>query len=207
MRGATVIKSSIDSLYSISIHTPHAGSDRFSVVISSVLMSFQSTLPMRGATHTDPRARANWCEFQSTLPMRGATNKPIKADYRRIISIHTPHAGSDVIKSSIDSLYSISIHTPHAGSDGYCINDVVILNISIHTPHAGSDCEQLLLVVTNLHFNPHSPCGERLFTGHTDPRAQVFQSTLPMRGATEVFRNIHVQNQRFQSTLPMRGAT
>ena len=56
----------------ISIHTPHAGSDNSRFVFSRVLVAFQSTLPMRGAT----KARCLFAVsrlFQSTLPMRGAT--------------------------------------------------------------------------------------------------------------------------------------
>ena len=80
---------------SISIHTPLAGSDRRSILPVLLMMSFQSTLPLRGATGTRSRASpATWyfnphspCGerrviqarydiaelFQSTLPLRGAT--------------------------------------------------------------------------------------------------------------------------------------
>ncbi len=57
--------------------------------------------------------------------------------------------------------------------------------ISIHTPHAGSDDGD----------------GEGYIVG------KVFQSTLPMRGATGTFRNYRRNSKEFQSTLPMRGAT
>ena len=35
----------------------------------------------------------------------------------------------------------------------------------------------------------------------------TFQSTLPMRGATVTFTEVNIANFEFQSTLPMRGAT
>ena len=56
----------------ISIHTPHAGSDFMKQWLGEKHKEFQSTLPMRGAT---PRqGRCSRCQkFQSTLPMRGAT--------------------------------------------------------------------------------------------------------------------------------------
>ena len=80
------------------------------------------------------------------------------------ISIHTPHAGSDLIAPVRVSVFIlISIHTPHAGSDrGELCKVHRGHHISIHTPHAGSD------VVP-------------------DTTAQIFwlfQSTLPMRGVT-----------------------
>ena len=78
-------------------------------------------------------------------------------------------------------------------------------------------------------FNPHSPCGERPRLAIADRALDVFQSTLPLRGATpahgdlledarisihtplagsdfaELRRLAHVR--KFQSTLPLRGAT
>ena len=38
------------------------------------------------------------------------------------------------------------------------------------------------------HFNPHSPCGERRESGKQYPFERLFQSTLPMRGATAEIR-------------------
>ena len=79
--------------------------------------------------------------------------------------------------------------------------------ISIHTPHAGSDQMQSLPLDAKINFNPHSPCGERLFTSLSVVSSSLFQSTLPMRGATHSERFIVFITSKFQSTLPMRGAT
>ena len=56
--------------------------------------------------------------FQSTLLMRGATFFFQSIDFTHIISIHAPHARSDVLRSG-DMLadQGISIHAPHARSD------------------------------------------------------------------------------------------
>ena len=56
----------------ISIHTPHAGSDTAHYRPFSLSRKFQSTLPMRGATCL-MRGPIGQIQFQSTLPMRGAT--------------------------------------------------------------------------------------------------------------------------------------
>ena len=57
-----------------------------------------------------------------------------------------------------------------------------------------------------LHFNPHSPCGERPLGRSTRCNTRTFQSTLPMRGAT-CRSSVQTPSFEFQSTLPMRGAT
>ncbi len=125
-------------------------------------LGFQSTLPMRGATAlaityscagTDfnPRSpcgerRRTFIEpcmrvlFQSTLPMRGATGRRYEDGYRGTISIHAPHAGSDVFYDMEDAdHWKISIHAPHAGSDTSHALGAMRRGISIHAPHAGSD--------------------------------------------------------------------
>ena len=124
------------------------------------------------------------------------------------ISIHTPHAGSDTplclcpcldvefqstlpmrgatkVQGAIYRRFLISIHTPHAGSDIFTRAHARKKKISIHTPHAGSDETD-----NELRY-----------------RYYLFQSTLPMRGATATFTFTGCRIFQFQSTLPMRGAT
>ncbi len=146
----------------ISIHAPHARSDQTPLGSFSVPLIFQSTLLMRGATPrwnhpiSPPR-------FQSTLLMRGATlPKIIVLLIACIISIHAPHARSDIPPNTISPPILISIHAPHARSDrsaasvrsarsnfnprSSCEERQAELGrlhhraeISIHAPHARSD--------------------------------------------------------------------
>ena len=73
MRGATFRFYFRLSATTISIHTPHAGSDGTPPPVCRFRFRFQSTLPMRGAT----------IYFHQTV-------------FPIFISIHTPHAGSDL---------------------------------------------------------------------------------------------------------------
>ena len=122
--------------------------------------------------------------FQSTLSIRGATwlfrlcllsgyfipHSPYGerlyliaiGDGHGAISIHTPHTGSDCKTAGIFTSGSISIHTPLTGSDKGYRNSFLCHGISIHTPHTGSDRPLCVLPVPPV----------------------VFQSTLPLRGAT-----------------------
>ena len=104
--------------------------------------------------------------------MRGATLSGFQRPDEVGISIHTPHAGSDMAwarcrsgrldfnphspcgeRRSSDRAFQaripISIHTPHAGSDAMLTIHIDTASlISIHTPHAGSD-EQIFKIVPN----------------------------------------------------------
>ena len=62
----------------------------------------------------------------------------------------------------------------------------VAFMISIHAPHAGSDPPCMIYTGYFCDFNPRSPCGERLRRKPGVCQNLLFQSTLPMRGATLV---------------------
>ena len=103
--------------------------------------------------------------------------------------------------------YIISIHTPLAGSDRGHRRTGHGPVISIHTPLAGSDQMARRSPSHQSHFNPHSPCGERPVMDMSDSTDKFkFQSTLPLRGATNAVSAFDTAKQ-FQSTLPLRGAT
>ena len=57
-----------------------------------------------------------------------------------------------------------------------------------------------------MNFNPRSPYGERLKWSFGREAMRIFQSTLPLRGATNKLADA-IDGKRFQSTLPLRGAT
>ena len=57
-----------------------------------------------------------------------------------------------------------------------------------------------------MYFNPRSPCGERLMLSASAAPNPLFQSALPLRGAT-LARPKPRTSRLFQSALPLRGAT
>ena len=168
--------------------------------------TFQSTLPLRGATPSNAVNNAS-SDFNPHSPCGERLRNPsgdrsAQRDFnphspcgerhsvRRarplhaVISIHTPLAGSDVFGGIVLCEHAhISIHTPLAGSDRQCRVDGETLGISIHTPLAGSDMSPAI-----------------------SGAAFLFQSTLPLWGATS-FRRFLIYVITFQSTLPLRGAT
>src|SRR5699024_435127 len=78
----------------------------------------------------------------------------------------------------------ISIHAPHAGSDILYYKEVS--NARYFNPR--SPCGERLKIPKidsrGIHFNPRSPCGERHYQLLFSVQPFAFQSTLPMRGAT-----------------------
>ena len=79
----------------------------------------------------------------------------------------------------------ISIHAPRVGSDSRRPGIGLLGCISIHAPRVGSDGTKPGSVIRNGDFNPRSPCGERPAVPYIRITPGVFQSTLPVWGATE----------------------
>ena len=125
------------------------------------LFRFQSTLPMRGATYRCPKRHGEEV-FQSTLPMRGATYLFYLIVVKLHISIHAPHAGSDILKSSHGNTEIFQSTLPMRGATYVRVAINVDTGISIHAPHAGSDLHLHAPWCIIKNFNPRSPCGERL---------------------------------------------
>ena len=126
-----------------------------------LIHSFQSTLPLRGATFGILKSIFNWIDFnprspygerpqeqetqreeqkfQSTLPLRGATPFPFLACLEYPISIHAPLTGSDMEEIDRARAEWISIHAPLTGSDCPDCGAHLDPGISIHAPLTGSD--------------------------------------------------------------------
>ena len=124
------------------------------------LGTFQSTLPMRGATELAPEYFKT-AYISIHAPHAGSDSGPARGKAGNLISIHAPHAGSDRLVSWWRPACGISIHAPHAGSDCPVKGDVADYLISIHAPHAGSDSGLQGFGSGLQNFNPRSPCGER----------------------------------------------
>ena len=96
------------------------------------------------------------------------------------ISIHAPREGSDFSHWTYSGRKDISIHAPREGSDGHQRAGYSPGKISIHAPREGSDSAAPAPV----------------------EYAEVFQSTLPARGATFYLQVLHFRNGDFNPRSP-----
>ena len=151
--------------------------------------------------------------FQSALPLRGATTlECFWPSVSQLISIRAPLAGSD---SSFLSICRLRRHfnprspcgerperdtefmaeqvifqsaLPLRGATGTTLQDTSASQYF----NPRSPCGERRSTTTNplwwKDFNPRSPCGERLLVGLANNADLVFQSALPLRGATALER-------------------
>ncbi len=163
--------------------------------------------------------------------MWGATSKHGGEGPVRSISIHAPRVGSDPGPRRGSAQRAISIHAPRVGSDHAAVGKYteqayfnprspcgerpwVCRSASEHRPNFNprSPCGERRTTPAPAgrrcpDFNPRSPCGERPISAATRARSRLFQSTLPVWGATRLsvlllpFRDISIHAPRVGSDL------
>ena len=169
----------------ISIHAPRAGSDRTSAIWRRLEAYFNPRSPC-GERQLAFVYKIDAGAFQSTLPVRGATSTDCRRQCAERISIHAPRAGSDKpLEQHPRTVDNFNPRSPCGERPLPCLCASRWRCISIHAPRAGSD----------------SPFFSRLSS------LRIFQSTLPVRGATSARQRRRTIMPLFQSTLPVRGAT
>ena len=146
------------------------------------------------------------------------------------ISIHAPRTGSDGPPGRTTALRSdFNPRSPHGERRCVPIKRRQAITFQSTLPARGATLPHPRHTKLHPHFNPRSPHGERRGRGDLDavfivisihaPRTgsdvaflrfghvEVFQSTLPARGATTRTPPSFATDLTFQSTLPARGAT
>ena len=161
--GSDLTYSTSPAIRKISIHAPRTGSDTASLLATDGVITFQSTLPARGATSSFKCFPISG-KFQSTLPARGATSwygyYYAIDDY---FNPRSPHGERPNLLQYSPEIERISIHAPRTGSDVLRgRHGSVIISFQSTLPARGAT-------------KPYSP---------SHGLSLVFQSTLPARGAT-----------------------
>ena len=209
MGGATRYFYSKGCVFYISIHAPRGGSDLQGKGCQCIRHYFNPRSPwgerLRSAEHWQL-----FYGFQSTLPVGGATFWFFQSSFYLLISIHAPRGGSDrhylILRISVPYFnprspwgerrnitsiagYRITFQStlPVGGATNEGLHRHRRNRISIHAPRGGSDSILLVITLDFLHFNPRSPWGERRNIDVDAIAAELFQSTLPVGGATDAF--------------------
>ena len=84
----------------ISIHAPRTGSDVRNLALRSGFEIISIHAPRTGSDLADADVEEEALTFQSTLPARGATGRDPLIQAELAISIHAPRTGSDRVSPS-----------------------------------------------------------------------------------------------------------
>ena len=138
-----------------------------------------------GERHKSKYVRKAVASFQSTLPVWGATIDHRSHAERKLISIHAPRVGSDSIAALTAALeFYFNPRSPCGERPRLAATLRPQSRISIHAPRVGSDLTDKEV----WQFEKISIHAPRVGSDRTHARAKAknkpFQSTLPVWGAT-----------------------
>ena len=139
---------------------------------------------VRSSAHLRLRTRAHKLVFTPRIVIE--TNSPAHAE-------SSPH-----VRRTLDI---------NRESDIHAVAGTLQTPISIHALREENDPGTLRLTKRSKNFNPHSPCGERRHQHLQRARTQDFNPHSPCGERRHWRRFQFVRGLLFQSTLPLRGAT
>ena len=129
--------------------------------------------------------RSNEFGFQPTLPARGATGVIGVPCASIVISTHAPRTGSDLkAAEDVRRFRDFNPRSPHGERrrrPRRC--PPMPRNFNPRSPH-GERRRRIPAPTRRRYFNPRSPHGERPVLSGREPLLDLFQPTLPARGAT-----------------------
>ena len=208
MWGATPELALLHHVKNISIHAPRVGGDSNRVLRASLIVRFQSTPPVWGATGRAPAEGNAHHYFNPRPPCGGRQEDHGHYLFFHDISIHAPRVGGDDRSNPNHQRPNrISIHAPRVGGDLADMSMTLCsstfqstppvwgathgaqpttpqIMISIHAPRVGGDCRENRGRSGLDDFNPRPPCGGRQATLQKARWRWLFQSTPPVWGAT-----------------------
>ncbi len=184
VRGATGLVNVTVFRNYVSIHAPRAGRDGRWLAKEDETGCFNPRAPC-GARLETWSICPNISWFQSTRPVRGATHGNKSGGFMGSVSIHAPRAGRDsLVLLSVLSFRGFNPRAPCGARPSSFKRSSFILTVSIHAPRAGRDSASRKIDIDSGCFNPRAPCGARQLNTRVKSDRTTFQSTRPVRGAT-----------------------
>ena len=189
----------------ISIHAPLTGSDRIAQTAGhACLISIHA--PLTGSDFIDLAGYAACADFNPRSPYGGRGFGAAGCGSGRYFNPRSPYGERLSLSDDAFLVPYFNPRSPYGERPSESAYASGLQRISIHAPLTGSDADGTFDLEMAKNFNPRSPYGERLVLHSRPAFSPIFQSTLPLRGATAVRRDQYPQSG-FQSTLPLRGAT
>ncbi len=176
------------------------------MMLYSKLHLFQSALPVWGATQP-PVHSASGLPFQSALPVWGATLCTAKVKRERLVSIRAPRVGSDIQSRQADwNKNGFNPRSPCGERHHFASIFCYPFEFQSALPVWGATFAYGHGLVSQPGFNPRSPCGERPARPTAPPFQRCFNPRSPC-GERRLSRATVIIRPLFQSALPVWGAT
>ena len=189
----------------ISIHTPLAGSDFSSPSLFGSAIKFQSTLPLRGATCSNLHITISHFNFNPHSPCGERPCSTSPNGTGTYFNPHSPCGERLYLRRTDKEITNFNPHSPCGERPRSGCRPSTTSNFNPHSP-CGERPDSIRSKTLTIHFNPHSPCGERLLSLVRVSCEWYFNPHSPC-GERQTNTTSTLTTSIFQSTLPLRGAT
>ena len=189
----------------ISIHAPLAGCDVFHRR-RGAQKAISIHAPLAGCDRASPPRPSGRKYFNPRTPCGVRRTSPSGVFCMSYFNPRTPCGVRPLPLCRATSTPSFQSTHPLRGATVYPDGRPDGLEISIHAPLAGCDRAAQFVIGKRDDFNPRTPCGVRQMSCSGNSKSYQFQSTHPLRGATDDLLK-KLAKAIFQSTHPLRGAT
>ena len=179
-----LIRFLVEKLVLISIHAPRVGSDSLHNVVTLIDIEISIHAPRVGSDSAPSPPGGGTKYFNPRSPCGERHDYVRSGTDARLISIHAPRVGSD------------SAPSPPGGGTKY---------FNPRSP-CGERHSAVIFVDICRYFNPRSPCGERLLVQLIRREERYFNPRSPCGERPLGLKSV-VITLLFQSTLPVWGAT
>ncbi len=172
--------------YDISIHAPRAGRDNkvCSVQISGAISIHAPRAGRDIAICSIPPNRLH--DFNPRAPCGARRRGGVRSAHAHCYFNPRAPCGARLSSASMISALPLFQSTrPVRGATKLCVDDIGVAVISIHAPRAGRDRGSCTEARPLRYFNPRAPCGARRNASAHRRGGTEFQSTRPVRGATD----------------------
>ena len=191
----------------ISTHAPRTGSDIALSTASRGRLIFQPTLPARGATRrAGVRRRSDGISTHAPRTGSDLTYQP-ETRWQIDFNPRSPHGERPASTAGDGHTSHFNPRSPHGERPTPAAGAPPEQVISTHAPRTGSDTPADRHAAGADDFNPRSPHGERhdlLVNGLWHD--QIFQPTLPARGATPTAATRWSSAARISTHAPRTGS-
>ena len=183
-RGATLAVSAGTLVWIISIHAPRTGSDFSSSRIGLISSNFNPRSP-HGERPATPNAIVSMVTFQSTLPARGATQSSTFITHLSAFQSTLPARGATRFSMLADTTFKhFNPRSPHGERQNSSGSYTAGLHFNPRSPHgerrqSAENCSKSRRFQSTL---PARGATQRRRSASSG--SCTFQSTLPARGAT-----------------------
>ena len=196
-------------LSAVSIHAPRVGSDDEHLDAQNTNMGFNPRSPCGERPGGSTVLPVMGLKFQSTLPVWGATAVQEVHKAVQDVSIHAPRVGSDnkdiwITVPSAVFQSTLPVWGATANRSDRCNREP---RFQSTLPVWGATSCVCTFLATRRCFNPRSPCGERHWPFQVTKARQMVSIHAPRVGSDGVYSEGEVAAKMFQSTLPVWGAT